>query len=350
MATEFELSTLALSMSTASGLSFMMKAVALTLMPPHRRMSATSCRRNSIRFGQDEGAMQTFNAGQSPEESPQPKSPGNRAGFRQRIGYGFPGILMVVGAGFGSAAIYYRTQELALQKRMAEAQSLAQETREKVERESKLHPEEPGLAIANMFFKFGTSAEEQKLATEQLNVGQKYARALGVALATGFNGLIWLLLMSFSNRSRRWPAVSTVTLASLSFMVISASYALILRHRASHYILTSYFSLAGGLLPLVLLQPATVWVGGVKPTKALVLFLIPAAADLIGLALLYCQVRDPMGILLGLSLTYNELNQDWYLGVALAQWGASLVAFYLAWLFRVQSVRSIGPATDGQFL
>ena len=294
--------------------------------------------------------MQACDESQGPGESPQPAAPGHRAGVRQAIRYAFPAILMVVGAGFGAAAIHYRIQERALQKRSAEARSRAQEIGEQIEREAKRRPGEPGLAIADTLMMFGSPDEEKHLDQEQVDRCQKQARGLGIALATACIGLIWLLLMSLSDRSGRWPAATTVALAAPSFLVISASYALILRHRAANWLLfpSCFPTLVGGLLPLFLLRPATVWVGGVKPAKALVLFLIPAAADLIGIALLYNQVKDPMGILLGLSFSQNGLSEDWYLGVALAQWGASIVAFSLAWWFRKRSARGFGSAADGQ--
>ena len=50
-----------------------------------------------------------------------------------------------------------------------------------------------------------------------------------------------------------------------------------------------------------------------------------------------------------LSLSQNDLSEDWYLGVALAQWGVSIVAFSLSWLYCKRSARSFGSVADGQF-
>jgi hypothetical protein len=251
---------------------------------------------------------------------------------------------MVVGAGFGAAAFHFRTQELALRKMTAAALRRTHEIGEQIDREAQLHPGEAGLALANTFATFGTSVEDQRLQQEQMDSGRRMAQTLGIALATGCGGFIWLLLIALFDRNTQRPSAATGTLAALSFMVLAASYALILRHRSSNQILfpSCFPILVGGLLPLFLLRPATVWAGGIKLGNALMLFLIPVAADLIGIGWLYYQAQDPMSILLGLSLSRNDLSEQWYLGVALAQWGASIVAFSLAWLFSKRSAPSVG--------
>ncbi len=101
---------------------------------------------------------------------------------------------------------------------------------------------------------------------------------------------------------------------------------------------TCFPILAGGLLPLFLLRPATVITGGVTSTKAWTLFLIPAAVDMISVTLMYFCTDDPMGVLLGLNR--HDMYDAGYLSVALVQWGAGVTAFYFARLFHKQTAMS----------